>query len=98
MITTSTGFILPPLTAQVSELLGLRPSIQRTDIVGMGCHAGLNGMRSAANWVTQRANHGKFAVLACIEVCSAEYVWDPDTMQSRSCLGIAVTNLSLIHI
>jgi len=92
VVTSSTGFVLPPLTAQVSELLGLRPSIQRTDIVGMGCHAGLNGMRSAANWVTQRANHGKYAVLACIEVCSAEYVWDPKTMQSRSCLGIAVTN------
>jgi predicted naringenin-chalcone synthase len=92
VITTSTGFVLPPLTAQISEMLGLRPSIQRTDIVGMGCHAGLNGMRSAANWVTQRANHGKYAVLACIEVCSAEYVWDPKTMQSRSCLGIAVTN------
>eukprot|EP00750_Incisomonas_marina_P026490 INCI5913.5.p1 GENE.INCI5913.5~~INCI5913.5.p1 ORF type:complete len:764 (-),score=130.27 INCI5913.5:171-2462(-) len=92
VITSSTGFVLPPLTAHVSELLGLQASIQRTDIVGMGCHAGLNGMRSAANWVTQRANHGKYAVLACIEVCSAEYVWDPETMQNRSCLGIAVTN------
>ncbi len=73
-ITTTTGFLAPGLTAYIIGALGLRPDCQRADIVGMGCNAGLNGLNAVSNWT--RANPGKNAVLACIEVCSAAYVFD----------------------
>ena len=42
---------------------------QRADIVGMGCHAGINGLRTAAQWA--EANPGRAALLVCVEVCFA---------------------------
>lgn len=69
--------------------MGLSPHIQRADIVGMGCHAGLNVLQAASNWAL--ANPGKVAVMCCIEICSAEYVWSHD-MDPTAQMGIAVTN------
>lgn len=71
---TSTGFIVPALSALLSQKLALSPACQRLDIVGMGCNAGLNGLSAVANWC--KANPGQKALLICCEVCSAIYNTD----------------------
>jgi alkylresorcinol/alkylpyrone synthase/polyketide synthase Type III len=40
----------------------------------MGCNAGLNGLNPVVNWAM--ANPGKNALMVCMEVCSAAYVFD----------------------
>src|SRR2546430_17584787 len=45
----------------------------------MGCNAGLNGLTSVAGWV--QARPAELAVMVCVEVCSAAYVFD-GTMRS----------------
>ncbi len=72
--TTTTGFLAPGLSAHLVDRLGMRPDCARLDVVGMGCNAGLNGLNPVVNWAM--ANPGRNAVLACVEVCSAAYVFD----------------------
>ena len=74
---TSTGLMLPGLTAMFIKHLGFRVDCHRTDVVGMGCNAGLNGLNPTANWCA--ANPGRNALMVCCEVNSALYVYD-DTM------------------
>jgi 3,5-dihydroxyphenylacetyl-CoA synthase len=71
---TSTGWLTPGFSAMLVEQLGLGADCARLDIVGMGCNAGLNGLKAVASWAA--ANPGGVAVLACIEVCSAAYTAD----------------------
>jgi polyketide synthase Type III len=76
---TTTGFLAPGLTAHLIRHMGFREDCARADIVGMGCNAGLNGLNPVANWAM--ANPGKNALMVCIEICSASYVFD-GTMQT----------------
>ncbi|MFC3653235.1 3,5-dihydroxyphenylacetyl-CoA synthase DpgA [Dyella humi] len=76
---TSTGFMAPGISAYLSKELGLAADCTRLDVVGMGCNAGLNGLNAAAAWSV--ANPSRLALLLCVEVCSAAYVFD-DTMRS----------------
>ena len=71
---SSTGFMLPAMTAMYIRHLGFRIDTQRADIVGMGCHAGLNGLNPVASWAM--ANPGRYAMMVCCEVNSALYVYD----------------------
>lgn len=73
-VVTTTGFLVPGLSALLIKELGLRRSTSRADIVGMGCNAGLNGMNVVSSWAV--ANPGKIAVMLCVEICSAAYVYD----------------------
>ncbi|MBY0416343.1 MAG: type III polyketide synthase [Bdellovibrionales bacterium] len=70
-VVSSTGLIVPSISARLVGDLKLRSNIQRTDIVGMGCNAGLNGLQVVRNWTL--ANPGKFGALVCSEICSAIY-------------------------
>lgn len=71
---STTGFLTPGLSALLIEQAGLSPACSRLDVVGMGCNAGLNGLTAVAGWA---ATHpGELAVMACIEACSAAYVFD----------------------
>jgi predicted naringenin-chalcone synthase len=76
---SSTGFLVPGLSALLIRELGLRPDTSRADIVGMGCNAGLNALNPVVSWAA--ANPGKLAVMVCVEVCSAAYAFD-DTMRT----------------
>jgi 3,5-dihydroxyphenylacetyl-CoA synthase len=71
---TSTGWLTPGFSAMLVKQLGLDEACARVDIVGMGCNAGVNGLKAVTSWAA--ANPGRVAVLACIEVCSAAYVVD----------------------
>lgn len=71
---TSTGFLTPGLTAHFIKELGLRSNIHRIDLVGMGCHGGLNGMQPIVNYCKQ--NPHSYGILVCVEICSAAYVFE----------------------
>ncbi|MET7335680.1 3,5-dihydroxyphenylacetyl-CoA synthase DpgA [Nonomuraea sp. NPDC005650] len=71
---TSTGFLAPGLSALLINELGLDEHCSRSDIVGMGCNAGLNALNVATGW--SMAHPGELAVVLCAEACSAAYVYD----------------------
>ena len=73
-VISSTGFMLPGLTAMFIKHLGFRIDCHRTDVVGMGCNAGLNGLNPTSAWAA--ANPGRIALMVCCEVNSALYVFD----------------------
>ena len=73
-VITTTGFMAPGLTAHLMKRAGFREDCSRVDIVGMGCNAGLNGLNPVAAWA--RANPGRNALMVCVEICSAAYVYD----------------------
>lgn len=73
-VLTTTGFLAPGLSAHLMKRMGFRVDCSRADIVGMGCNAGLNGLNLVASWAGQ--NPGKNALMVCVEVCSAAYVFD----------------------
>jgi len=65
---TSTALRLPGLSAMLARALELNRSCYRLDVVGMGCNAGLNGLRSLDAWA--RVNPGVAGVLLCCEINS----------------------------
>lgn len=71
---TSTGFLVPGFSALLIRELGIDRHCSRLDIVGMGCNAGLNALNAVAGW--SRAHPEQLAVMVCVEVCSAAYVFD----------------------
>ena len=77
-VCTSTGLLLPGLTAHIANELGLDPCMSRVDIVGMGCSAGLNAMQAASRWVAAEKAQGEpgYAVALAVEVCSAAGTWN----------------------
>jgi predicted naringenin-chalcone synthase len=77
---TSTGFMLPGLSAMYCRHVPFRQDCQRIDIVGMGCNAALNGLNTVASWIT--ANPGRYALLVCCEINSAIYVQDDRAVTS----------------
>lgn len=76
---TSTGFLTPGLSAQLIRELGIDRHCSRSDIVGMGCNAGLNALNEVTGWAA--AHPGELAVVLCSEACSAAYAMD-DTMRA----------------
>jgi 3,5-dihydroxyphenylacetyl-CoA synthase len=71
---TTTGFMVPGLSSLLSRELGFRRSLQRADVVGMGCNAGLNGLNPVVQWV--RNHPSQVGLLVCCEINSAIYVLD----------------------
>jgi alkylresorcinol/alkylpyrone synthase/polyketide synthase Type III len=71
---TSTGFLTPGFSALLIPQLELGRNTSRVDVVGMGCNAGLNSLNVVSGWA--RSHPGELAVMVCIEVCSAAYVFD----------------------
>ncbi|GAA3716129.1 3,5-dihydroxyphenylacetyl-CoA synthase DpgA [Streptomyces tremellae] len=76
---TSTGLLTPGFSALLIKDLGVEQSCQRLDVVGMGCNAGLNALNAVVGWAG--GHPGELALMVCIEVCSAAYVFD-GTMRS----------------
>ncbi|MFA7767442.1 3,5-dihydroxyphenylacetyl-CoA synthase DpgA [Streptomyces sp. NRRL S-448] len=71
---TSTGFLTPGLSALLIRELGIDRHCSRSDIVGMGCNAGLNALGVVSGW--SAAHPGELAVVLCSEACSAAYAMD----------------------
>jgi polyketide synthase Type III len=58
---TSTGFLTPGLSAMIIRELGIDPHCSRSDIVGMGCNAGLNALNVISGW--SAAHPGELGVV-----------------------------------
>jgi alkylresorcinol/alkylpyrone synthase/polyketide synthase Type III len=71
---TSTGLLVPGLSALFARELGLPASCHRLDVVGMGCNAGLNGLAALDGWAHRRP--ARVGLLVCCEVNSAAYCPD----------------------
>jgi polyketide synthase Type III len=93
---TSTGFLTPGLSALLIRELGIDPHCSRSDIVGMGCNAGLNALNVVAGW--SAAHPGELAVVLCTEACSAAYAIDGSmrTAVVNSLFGDGAAALALI--
>jgi alkylresorcinol/alkylpyrone synthase len=65
-VATTTGFATPSLDADVLLRLGCKPSCARLPIVGLGCAAGVSGLRHAASM------RGRVVFIA-VEVCSVTF-------------------------
>ena len=65
---TCTGFFAPGPDIALIERLGLRPSTQRTLIGFMGCHAGINGLRTGEQIVLAYPESRVLHI--CLELCS----------------------------
>ena len=71
---SSTGLLIPGFSAYLIKELGIPRTCSRLDIVGMGCNAGLNALTAVAGWA--HSHPKQLAIMVCIEVCSAMYVFD----------------------
>jgi predicted naringenin-chalcone synthase len=87
-VCTSTGYLLPGLTAYIiqDKGVGIPKNVSRVDIVGMGCHAGLNSLKSAASWAV--ANPGKYALACGVEINSAGFVWGRKTCEELNTIVV----------
>ena len=85
LITVScTGFHSPGIDLFLIEKLDLSPSVQRTHIGFMGCHAALNGLRVAHAFAEMDP---KAVVLVCaVELCSLHmaYGWHPEKVVANA--------------
>jgi alkylresorcinol/alkylpyrone synthase len=68
LFVTTTGIATPSIDARLVNRLGLRPSVKRTPIFGLGCLAGAAGLARASD--TLRAFPEEVAVLLSVELCS----------------------------
>ncbi len=71
---TTTGYLVPGVSAYMVREHGFRDDVHRIDVVGMGCNAGINTLQPVAAFCA--TNPGKTALMLCVEVCSAAYVED----------------------
>ena len=85
LVTVScTGFAAPGFDVALINDLGLSPSVERTHLGFMGCHAALNGLR-VANALA--ATDPAARVLVCsVELCSVHYHygWDPQKVVANA--------------
>jgi len=74
IVATCTGYVCPGLASIYAKEIGFPNTIQRADLVGMGCAGALPAMQRAYDFV--RSNPGKKALVVAVEVCSACYYLD----------------------
>ena len=77
--TTCTGRVCPSLDAQIINVLGLKPTIQRVHVGDTGCASAMVALQQACNHL--RAFPGHRAVMVAVEICSAAYFLD-DRLES----------------
>lgn len=94
---SSTGLLTPGFSALLIRELGIPTDCGRLDIVGMGCNAGLNALNATTGWAS--ANPGKIAMMVCVEVCSAAYVFDGTMRTSvvNSLFGDGAAAIAVSH-
>lgn len=74
LVTVScTGFVAPGVDRTLIRGLNLRPTVERTHIGFMGCHAALNGLRVANAFTT--SNPSARVMLCAVELCSLHYYY-----------------------
>ena len=83
---TVTGISTPSLDARLANRLGLKPSLKRVPIFGLGCLAGAAGLARATDAL--RAFPGEVAVLLSIELCSLTLQRDDASVTNLVATGL----------
>ncbi len=76
-VASCTGYDIPGLDLHLAQRLGMRPDLQRTCILGMGCYAAFPALQRARDVVM--ADPSKRALILCIELCSLHFQPGADT-------------------
>jgi predicted naringenin-chalcone synthase len=79
-----TGFCAPGLDVELIRRLALRPTVVRTHVGFMGCHAALNALTAARS--IARADPDAVVLICCVELCTLHfaYGWSPDRVIANS--------------
>ena len=79
---TCTGFNSPGIDIALIDELGLPKTTQRVQVGFMGCHAAINGMRTAKGLIAAEPNAN--VLMCCVELCSLHYQYgfDPNRIVS----------------
>ncbi|GAA4037433.1 type III polyketide synthase [Sphingomonas rosea] len=73
---STTGIATPSLEARVGPKIGLRDSVRRVPVFGLGCAGGVSGLALASRMAA--AEPGKPFLFVCIETCSISIRLDTD--------------------
>jgi alkylresorcinol/alkylpyrone synthase len=68
---SSTGISTPSLDSLLQEPLGLRPTVQRLPVFGLGCAGGVIGLSRAA--ALAQATPGSWVLFMCTELCGLTF-------------------------
>jgi predicted naringenin-chalcone synthase len=85
LVTVScTGFSAPGVDIRLIKGLGLPATTQRVHVGFMGCHAALNGLRTARAFTG--ADPKACVLMCCVELCSLHfhYGWDPKRLVANA--------------
>src|SRR5512141_1236279 len=83
---TVTGISTPSLDARLMNRLGMKPSVKRTPIFGLGCLAGAAGLARASDAL--RAFPGEVGVLLSVELCSLTLQRDDASVSNLVATGL----------
>jgi alkylresorcinol/alkylpyrone synthase len=83
---TVTGISTPSLDAKLVNRLGLKPSLKRTPIFGLGCLAGAAGLARATDAL--RAFPGDVGVLLSVELCTLTLQRDDASVANLVATGL----------
>lgn len=83
---TVTGISTPSLDAKLMNRLGLKPSVKRTPIFGLGCLAGAAGLARASDAL--RAFPADVGVLLSVELCSLTLQRDDASVANLVATGL----------
>lgn len=70
-----TGFVSPGVDIELIDNLGLKPTVTRTHIGFMGCHAAFNALRVAHAYA--QADQACIPLVVCVELCSLHFQYGP---------------------
>jgi alpha-pyrone synthase len=71
IVVSCTGFSAPGIDIQIIQKLDLRPTVARTLIGFMGCHAALNGLKVAHDIC--QSNPLARVLMVCVELCTLHF-------------------------
>jgi alkylresorcinol/alkylpyrone synthase len=77
IVVSCTGIDIPGLDLRLAGRLGMRPDLQRTCVLGMGCYGAFPGLRRAHEAVIARP--GRLALVLALELCSLHLQRDDST-------------------
>jgi alkylresorcinol/alkylpyrone synthase len=74
IVVSCTGFNIPGLDLHLAGRLKMRPDVQRSCVLGMGCYGAFPGIRHALHTVRSRPDH--LALVLTLELCSLHMQMD----------------------
>lgn len=92
-----TGFCAPGFDIDLIESLNLRRIVARTHIGFMGCHSGLNAIRTAAAFCSESPEN--VVLVNTTELCSLhfQYGWQSDNLVANSLFGDGSASLVMTN-